>query len=65
MNKLIVPLYSHNNGTFIMIGVFALVIIGLVGAVLLMMGSEKKKKKRPIILVVFKFVLGSIPSIIA
>jgi hypothetical protein len=28
-----------------MIGVFALVIIGLVGAVLLMMGSDKKKKK--------------------
>jgi hypothetical protein len=27
-----------------MIGVFALVIIGLVGAVLLMMGSDKKKK---------------------
>jgi hypothetical protein len=27
-----------------MIGVFALVIIGLVGAVLLMMGSDKSKK---------------------
>jgi hypothetical protein len=27
-----------------MIGVFAIVIIGLVGAVLLMMGSDKKKK---------------------
>jgi hypothetical protein len=27
-----------------MIGVFALVIIGLVGAVFLMMGSDKKKK---------------------
>ena len=36
MNKLVVPLYSHDNGT--------LVIIGLVGAVLLMMGSDKKKK---------------------
>jgi phosphotransferase system glucose/maltose/N-acetylglucosamine-specific IIC component len=44
MNKLVVPLYSHDNGTFIMIGVFALVIIGLVGAVLLMMRSDKKKK---------------------
>jgi hypothetical protein len=27
-----------------MIGVFALVIIGLVGVVILMMGSDKKKK---------------------
>lgn len=44
MNKLVLPLYSNDNGTFIMIGVFALVIIGLVGAVLLMMGSDKKKK---------------------
>lgn len=44
MNKIVIPLYSHDNGTFIMIGVFALVIIGLVGAVLLMMGSDKKKK---------------------
>ncbi len=38
------PLYSHDNGTFIMIGVFALVIIGLIGIVLLMMGSDKNKK---------------------
>ncbi|WP_396209886.1 hypothetical protein [Flavobacterium sp.] len=44
MNKLAIPLYSHDNGTFIMIGVFALVIIGLVGAVLLMMSSDKSKK---------------------
>lgn len=44
MNKLIIPLYSHDNGTFIMIGVFALVIIGLVGAVFLLMGTDKKKK---------------------
>lgn len=44
MNKLIIPLYSHDNGTFIMIGVFALVILGLVGAIFLMMGSDKKKK---------------------
>ena len=44
MNKLIIPLYSHDNGTFIMIGVFALVIVGLVGAIFLMMGSDKKKK---------------------
>jgi phosphotransferase system glucose/maltose/N-acetylglucosamine-specific IIC component len=44
MNKIDLPLYSHDNGTFIMIGVFALVIIGLVAAVLLMMRSDKKKK---------------------
>jgi hypothetical protein len=44
MNQLVVPLYSHDNGTFIMIGVFALVIIGLIGAVLLMMGNDKNKK---------------------
>ncbi len=50
MNKIVLPLYSHDNGTFIMIGVFALVIIGLVGAVLLMMRSDKKKKERPIII---------------
>jgi phosphotransferase system glucose/maltose/N-acetylglucosamine-specific IIC component len=39
-----IPLYSWGNGAFIMIGVFSLVIIGLVGAVLLMMNSDKKKK---------------------
>ena len=44
MAKLIHPLYSHGNGTFIMIVVFALVLLGLVGAVMLMMKSDKKKK---------------------
>jgi hypothetical protein len=44
MNNLLLPLYSHDNGTFIMIGVFGLVIVGLVGVVFLMMGSDKKKK---------------------
>ena len=44
MNNIIIPLYSHGNGTFIMVGVFALVILGLVGAIFLMMGSDKKKK---------------------
>ena len=44
MKNLLLPLYSHENGTFIMIGVFALVIIGLIAAVLLMMGTDKKKK---------------------
>ena len=44
MNKLTIPLYSWDNGAFIMIVVFALVIIGLVGAIFLMMGSNKNKK---------------------
>lgn len=39
-----IPLYSWGNGSFIMIGVFSLVIIGLVGAVLYMMNSDKKKE---------------------
>jgi hypothetical protein len=44
MKNLILPLYSHDNGAVIMIGVFSLVIIGLVVAVLLMMRSSKNKK---------------------
>ncbi|WP_333696194.1 hypothetical protein [Flavobacterium sp.] len=44
MNKLALALYSWDNGAFIMIGVFALVIIGLVAAVMLMMNGDKKKK---------------------
>jgi hypothetical protein len=44
MKNLFLPLYSWDNGAFIMIGVFALVIIGLIGAVMLMMGSSKNKK---------------------
>jgi hypothetical protein len=44
MANLFVPLYSHSNGAFIMIAIFALVILGLVGAVMLMMNSDKKKK---------------------
>lgn len=43
MNELILPLFSWNNGAFIMIGVFALVILGLVGVVLMMMNSNNKK----------------------
>jgi hypothetical protein len=39
-----IPLYSWGNGAFIMIGVFSLVIIGLVAAVMIMMNSDKKKK---------------------
>lgn len=38
------PLYSHDNGSIIMIGVFSLVVVGLVVAVLLMMGNSKNKK---------------------
>jgi hypothetical protein len=44
MTKLSIPLYSWDNGAFIMIGVFALVILGLVGFVMLMAGGDKKKK---------------------
>jgi hypothetical protein len=38
-----IALYSWDNGAFIMIGVFALVILGLVGAVMMMMNSKNKK----------------------
>jgi len=44
MDKLVISLYSWENGAIIMVGVFALVIIALVGAVFLMMNSDKKKK---------------------
>ena len=44
MTKLALPLYSWDNGAFIMIGVFALVIFGLVGIILMMMNSNKNKK---------------------
>jgi hypothetical protein len=36
-------LFSWDNGSFIMIVVFGLVIIGLVAAVLIMMNSDRKK----------------------
>ncbi|WP_255360751.1 hypothetical protein [Flavobacterium sp. 83] len=39
-----ISLFSWDNGSFIMIVVFGLVIIGLVAAVLIMMNSDKKKK---------------------
>lgn len=39
----ILPLYSWDNGAFVMIVLFGLVIIGLVGAVMLMAsGSDRK-----------------------
>lgn len=43
MTSLNIPLYSWDNGAFIMIGVFALVIFGLVGIVFMMMNSKNKK----------------------
>lgn len=43
MNFLNIPLVSWVNGT-IMIGVFALVVIGLVIAVYLLMSTDKKAK---------------------
>lgn len=40
----IIPLVSWTNGT-ILIGVFALVCVGLVAAVMLLMSTDKKKKE--------------------
>ena len=37
-------LFSWDNGTFIMIVVFGLVIVGLVAAVIIMMNTDKKIK---------------------
>lgn len=44
MKNLFISLFDFNNGAFIMIGVFALVIIGIIGAVMFMMNTDKKKK---------------------
>ncbi len=38
-----IPMYSWENGAFIMIGIFALVITALIGAIYLMMNSKDKK----------------------
>ncbi|WP_445454672.1 hypothetical protein [Flavobacterium sp. 25HG05S-40] len=43
MTQLALPLYSWDNGAFIMIGVFSLVIAGLVGFILIMINSKNKK----------------------
>lgn len=43
MNKLTLALYSWENGAIIMVGVFGLVIIGLIAAVMMMMNSKNKK----------------------
>ena len=37
------PLYSWENGSFIMIVVFGLVIAAIIGAVIMMMNSGNKK----------------------
>ena len=39
-----IPLVSWTNGT-ILIGVFALVCVGLVAVVMLLMSTDKKKKE--------------------
>ena len=44
MKNLFFPLFNFNNGAFIMIGIFSLVTLGLVGAVMFMMNTDKKKK---------------------
>ena len=44
MKNLFLPLFDFNNGAFIMIGIFSLVIFGLVGAVMFLMNTDKKKK---------------------
>ncbi|WP_262487705.1 hypothetical protein [Flavobacterium segetis] len=38
-------LFTMDNGTFIMVVVFGLVIVGLVAAIFIMMNSDKKVKK--------------------
>ncbi len=43
MTKIFTPLFDFNNGAFIMIGIFALVIIGLIAGVMLLMNGDKKK----------------------
>ncbi len=45
MSFLILPQVSWTNGT-IMIGVFALVVVGLVVALFLLMNSDKKPKSK-------------------
>jgi hypothetical protein len=42
MATLMLPTYSWESGAFIMIGIFALVIIALLGAIYLMMHGNKK-----------------------
>jgi hypothetical protein len=43
MKNLFLPLYSWDNGAFIMVGIFSLVIIGLLAAIYFMMNSKNKK----------------------
>lgn len=39
-------LFTLDNGTFVMVFVFGLVIIGLIAAVFIMMNSDKKNKDK-------------------
>ncbi len=45
MRNYILPLYSWNNGAFMMIIMFSMVVLGLVGGVYLLMRTDKKKKE--------------------
>jgi len=45
MKKLFISLVNWNNGAFIMIVIFSLVILGLVGIVFFLMNTDKKKKE--------------------
>lgn len=44
IHNLFPALYSWENGAFVMVGVFSLVLVGIVGVVWLMMTTDKKKK---------------------
>lgn len=43
MTNITIPLYNFSNGSFIMIVVFGLVIIGLIAGIYLMMNTDKKQ----------------------
>lgn len=45
MTPLNIPLYSWENGAFIMTVIFGLVIIGIIAGVYLMMNNDKSKKR--------------------
>lgn len=45
MKSLILSLFNFSNGAFIMTAVFALVVLGLIGAIFMLMASDKKKKE--------------------
>lgn len=45
MTQINIPLYNYTNGAFIMIVIFALVIIGIIAGVYLMMNNDSSKKR--------------------